>query len=320
MRHPGTLDPAPASLSSVEQPTRGACFGYEIRSALAFEFLREGSGDLLDICLEDRPWRPDRTPLFEWMPRSDRPLHARIYRENGTYRLWTDREGWFAVDPSIPSIAAPPVPDPIRLEERILGIPMLLCFMHRGDLPLHAAAVEINGRAVVLAAPGHFGKTTFAGAFQAAGFRVLSEDITCCRLGPPATVLPGPSLLRVRDASRESLRLSNTRCVAEEPGRTHLALEGAARGTGDAVPLAGIVFLRHGDGEGHLEPVAPDRALPDLYVLSLKFPTDADRARCFKGTAALAASVPLWNLHRALRFDTMPRLIDLIAETCLART
>jgi hypothetical protein len=243
-------------------------------------------------------------------------LHAQIYADGDAYRLWTDREGWFRIDPSGPSITAPPSDDPIRLEERLLGIPLLLCFLRRGDLPLHAAVVEIEGRAVLLAAPGHFGKTTLATAFLRAGHRVLSEDIACCRFAPVPSVLPGPAMLRVRTPAGRGPDIPYTRPVARDPGRIHLSIENPIRGGGDAVPLGAVIFLRPGAGAGELERVDPGRALPDLWSLSLKLPTDADRARCFDGAVRLADRVPIWNLRRALRFETLPWLVDRICETC----
>src|SRR5207244_12530639 len=78
------------------------------------------------------------------------------------------------------------------------GIPAALRCMHRGDLPLHAAAVEVESRALVLAAPGWHGKTTLALAFQRHGYRVLTEDLACCSLASTPKLLPGPALLRVR--------------------------------------------------------------------------------------------------------------------------
>jgi hypothetical protein len=296
---------------------RGACFGFGIRSPLPFTLLRKGSGDPLEIVERDDPWRPTDPPLLEWLPRSDRPLHARLYADGDSYRLWTDREGWFSIDPASRLITAPPSEDPIRREERLLSIPLLLCFLARGDLPLHAAVVQVDRKALLLAAPGHFGKTTLASAFLMAGHRVLSEDIACCRPTDLPTVLPGPAMLRVRTASHERLSFPATRALAHEPGRVHLGLEGGARGTGEAVRLAGIIFLRSGEGAGHLERVATERALPDLWTLSLKLPTDADYGRCFEATAALADAVPIWNLYRALRFETLPKLVERIVETCL---
>lgn len=311
----------PARTSIVEPaeaPALGACFGFEVRSDIPFSLLRKGSGIPLSVKLAHESWEPSTEPLLEWLPKPGRALHARVFADGDRYRMWTDREGWFAIDPAAPAIGVPPTDDPVRLEERILAIPLLLCFLHRGDLPLHAAAVAVDDAALLLAAPGHHGKTTLAGAFLAAGHRVLTEDIACCRVGDPPRVLPGPAMLRVRSSSRERLDLPNTKQMAEEPGRIHLSLEGPARGDGSPVPLRGVIFLRSDEGPDRLERVSLERAIPDLWSLSVKLPTDADRARCFDRVVQVAESVPLWNLHRALRFETLPGLVDLMAETCLA--
>lgn len=296
----------------------GICFGFEIRSDLPFSLLRNGSGIPLSVSRVDDGHESTGTPLLEWLPRSDRPLHAKVYADGTHYRMWTDREGWFTIDPATPWVSAPECDDDVRLEERILGLPLLLCFLRRGDLPLHAAAVEVDGSALLLAAPGHFGKTTLAGAFLSAGYRILTEDIACCRMSETPSLLPGPAMLRVRTPSFDRLELPHTRIVSVEPGRVHLALEGAARGDGAPVPLAGVVFLRLADGTGTIERVRATAALPDLWALSLKLPSDADRARCFAATAELADHVPIWRLERSLRYETLPALVDLITQTCLS--
>lgn len=294
----------------------GSCFGFEIRSELPFALLRNGSGTPLSVIRAGAPWEGSGEPVLEWLPKSDRPLHAKIFADGPSFRMWTDLEGWFTIDPSAPLVTVPRCDDAVRLEERILSYPLLLSFLARGELPLHAAAVEIGGVAVLLAAPGYHGKTTLAAAFLGAGFRVLTEDIACCRIDEQPTLLPGPAMLRVRTPTYERLAFPGTRIVAEEPGRIHLSLEGSARGDGDPVPLGGIVFLRVDEGDGTIERVSPADAMPDVWALSLKLPSDEARARCFSSTADLVDRVPVWNLRRALRYETLPALVDLIFETC----
>src|SRR2546430_14670805 len=92
----------------------------------------------------------------------------------------------------------PPPRSPLFPSTPLSRPPPALCCMHRGALPLHAAAVEIESRAVVIAAPGRHGKTTLALAFQRHGYRVLTEDLACCSLASTPKLLPGPALLRVR--------------------------------------------------------------------------------------------------------------------------
>jgi len=96
-------------------------------------------------------------------------------------------------------------------------------------------------------------------------------------------------------------------------------LDDTARGDGAPVPIAGVVFLRRSEDTLSMERVPAHRALPDLWTLGFKFPTDADRTRCFRGIAELAARVPIWNLHRRLAFEELPAVVDRIASTCLAR-
>ena len=143
---------------------------------------------------------PSEELVVEWKPRTGRPFHGRVYQNDaGRYRLWTSDAGWFLVDPAARSIAVESNVDPLRREVRLLTTPMLLLMVERGDLPLHASAVEIDGRVFLFGAPSRFGKTTMAAGFHVAGHRVLAEDVTCVQLADEPVVLPGPALLRIRN-------------------------------------------------------------------------------------------------------------------------
>ena len=89
-------------------------------------------------------------------------------------------------------------PDEIRKEQRLWGIPTMVCARQRGDLVLHAAAAEIEGGAVLLAAPGRFGKTTLALALHRSGYRLLTEDTACCTSSSAPELYPGPTSVRLR--------------------------------------------------------------------------------------------------------------------------
>jgi hypothetical protein len=255
-------------------------------------------------------------PLYERLPRPDRPLHARIFTEGDRFRLWTDQDGWFEIDPGSRVVTVPREAEAIRREERVWGYPAMLLFLARGDLPIHASAVEVAGDALMFAAPGQHGKTTLATAFHAAGHRLLCDDISCCRVGEPPTVIPGPAVTRIRRDAYERLEIPEVHVTLDEPERVHLAIDDGRRGDGDAVPLRGIVLLRASEDLG-FERVPAERALPDLWTLIFKLPRDEERARCFQATAALASSVPIWNLHRPLVFDSLPHVVDRIIDTCL---
>ena len=298
----------------------GVVFGYEVGSPLASTYLRAGRGDPLVVDEVDPGPEPGVEPILEWRPRPDTPFQARLHGDPGRYGVWIDGMGGFGVEPDVPRITVPPSADAVRREERLWGVPAALCFSRRGDLPLHAGAIDVAGRALVFCGPGRFGKTTLATAFLRAGHRVLSEDLVCVRQtdrGP--AVLPGPAMLRVRPDVAERLGpIDGTREVLRDGERVHLAMEDGLRGSGDPVPLAGIVILKRGLPEITLYRVEPERFLPELFSVSFNLPSDIERARSFGGVVDLAGSTPLWLLDRPLEFATLGEVLDTVTGTCLS--
>jgi hypothetical protein len=291
---------------------RGGCFGFGVSADRPLRYLRDGGGPSLTVLggADDRP--ASSTPLMRWAP-PHVAFRADLHLEYPGYRLHVEGTGWFDIDTDGCVIRLPDAPDTSRLEERMWGVPALLCFLHRGDHALHAACVQVGEGAVAIAAPGRHGKTTLAAAFVSAGHRLLSEDLACIRPGADPTVLPGPAMLRLRHDVAERVLPSGGRVLDVTTDRVHIALDD--RGTADAVPLRAVVLLRNGDDpHPRLEPVAPVDAVPDLWSLSFSMPTDAHRARCFDGVTALAVGVPVWNLHRRMTFEDLPAVVETVAE------
>ena len=201
----------------------GACFGFAPVSDLRFEYLRDGGGDSLEIAERDQGIDdPGGELVNEWTPIPDRRSWARLYDEQGCYRLWIEGSGSFQIEPRLPRIVVPAgAGSAVRREERLWGVPALLCFLARGDHALHAAAVDVDGAAVLIAAPGYSGKTTLAAGFAAEGYRVLSEDVACLRLSSPTSLVPGPAMLRVRHDIADRVRVPGASEVAVGDDRTH---------------------------------------------------------------------------------------------------
>jgi hypothetical protein len=259
---------------------------------------------------------PQGEPTMRWEPGQGQEFSGRLWIENGRCRLFSEREGWFDVDRLSPSIGVPAEANPYLRERRLWGIPAVLCFLARGDLSVHAAAVQIGNQAVLLAGPGRFGKTTLAAGFLRAGYRVLTEDISCCRPGGTPLLFPGPAVLRVRGDIYKHLDLPGTKAIVEEVDRVHLVLDEVARGDGAPIPISGIVFLRRGpEGRARMERVEPTRALPDLWALSWRLPSTEDVIRCFDGITSLIDSIRIWNLYREPSLDGLDEVVSLIATT-----
>jgi hypothetical protein len=292
-------------------------FGFTVRSNVPLRFLREGGGvETLEVTTAPRPReRPAVEPLRDWtLPGTGHEVRATLYQVGSEFEYWTTDVGGFRIDPARRRIEVPADVDEILREQRLWALPTTLCYMERGDLSLHAAAVEVSGRAVILAAPQRFGKTTLAWAFHRLGHRVLSEDLACCRVGPVPAVLPGPALLRMRPDVYGGHAPEGTHVVLERPDRVFLALDADRKGSSAPVPLAGIVFLRESEDGIRVEPAEPPTALADLWALNFRLPTGEGRTQSFQRLSGLAGGVRLANLYRPLRLaaldDTVIAIVD----------
>jgi hypothetical protein len=316
--HSATPEPRDAQASA-----RGACHGFDVQTDLSIHMLRTADGahpmpalqiDQAHVARSE----PDQAPLYTWSPRPGRTFGGRLYHLSDGFGMWIDGLGCYHVDPQNRRITVPGRPSIARVESRLWGMPAALCFILNGGLSLHAAAIDVNGSALLFIGPGRFGKTTLAAAFMKAGYRVLAEDLCRCMAQPVPSVYPGPAMLRIRwDSYRCLGEIPDTHVVLEDEERVHLAFDPDARGSGSPVPIRGIVALQVSDGPTTLERLSVTEAIPLLWSTSFNFAEAADRARCFTGVSALAGAVPAWRLTRRLEFETLDALIDRVVTTCL---
>jgi hypothetical protein len=302
-------------VSSTESVQRAepSVFGFRISTTVPLQFLRSGGGEQrLEIISGDERGEPrDGDLLGQWpLQGTSYPANAKLFRFQDGYEYWTSDAGLFLINPVRGRITVPPANDTLLLEQRLHGMPMILSFLARGDVSLHAAAVEIGKEAVVLAAPSRYGKTTLAFALQAAGHRMLSEDLICCR-PHTAEAIPGPALFRLRPDVVSAPPPTGLRVVAQRPDRIYLGFDEQARGSGAPVPIKAIIFLHEADTTS-VERVAPQTALKDLWRLSFRTGTEDARADSFRNLARLGGSVPCWNLRRPLTIDSLRSTVEII--------
>ena len=272
--------------------------------------------ETLEVAIASEPRsRPATTPLVEWtFPGPGHEVRCSLYQTQRAFELWATDMGAFHIDPSAGRIEMPESHDELLREQRMWGVPAALCCMHRGDLPLHAAAVEIESRAIVLAAPRRHGKTTLALAFQRHGYRVLTEDLACCSLAAAPSVLPGPPLLRVRPDVYDGQPPAGTHVVAARRHRVYLGVNDDCKGDSAPVPIAAVVFLRESADGIALQPLPAAAAIPDLWALTFRLPTADGRVRAFAQVTRLAGACPLWNLYRPTRLDSLDETVAQIVE------
>lgn len=290
-------------------------YGFNIRSYFPLRFLRSGGGSqTLEIVATERPHsRPEAEPLADWaLAGTEYQARATLYRVDRGYEFWTTDAGRYHLDLDNGRIEVPDTGDEIVREQRLWGMPMMLSYIHRGDFPLHAATVELKSGAILFAAPSRYGKTTLALAFHRHGYRVLSEDLVCCRSGARCEVMPGPALVRMRPDVYAGPP-PGTHIVAARSDRVYLGLDDDRKGGSSPVPIRAIVFLREGD-DLKLERVAPSVAVADLWHLNFRLATSEFRARSFQQLSRIAGSVPCWNVYRPLRLSSLEPTVALIAD------
>ena len=140
----------------------------------------------------------------------------------------------------------------------------------RGLLPLHACAVELDGRAVLIAGAAGAGKSTLTADVLAAGATLVADDLVVVavddgRSGARDRVLRGRPAIRLHPDTAAALDTIDAWPVPEDPRGKWLARP-RGRSTADSLDLAAILIL----GDGHDDGPAPAqgamlRLFPHLF-------------------------------------------------------
>jgi hypothetical protein len=163
-------------------------FGFKVRSDIPLpELLAEDSGGAPDVIIRSGPVIA--------------PGDARtgLHAHDGALILLIPDVGRYEVrdGSSIIVEAAPGAPDKnIRLF--LLGSAFGALLHQRGLLPLHANAVEIDGRAVAFMGASGQGKSTLAAWFHDRGHRIIADDVCVVRFDAAGQAWALPGLPRLR--------------------------------------------------------------------------------------------------------------------------
>lgn len=125
-----------------------------------------------------------------------------------------------------------------------------LLLARRGLLPLHATALEWQGRGYLFAGATGAGKSTLAAELLAAGAQLIGDDLSAVEPptahGGPFTIRRGRSAMRLHPATAALVDAEQCEVVPDDPRGKVLVRPKRRAGEGN-VPLGGIFLL--GDGE-----------------------------------------------------------------------
>lgn len=117
----------------------------------------------------------------------------------------------------------------------------------RGAVPFHASAVEVDGRAVLLAGAPGAGKSTLIAQMLGHGARLLSDDLSVIeRTAGGPVVCRGRSTIRLHREMAHRIASTTRGAVAGDP-RDKWIVRPTARSPLDRVPLAGFILLGEPD-------------------------------------------------------------------------
>lgn len=204
----------------------------------------------------------------------------------------------------------------------LLGTAFGVLCHQRGVLPIHAATVEIDGEAVLLAGPSGAGKSTLAAGFLRRGFRILGDDVAPLSF-ESGKVVVRPGLRRLR-LWADSIAALDWRTDGMERCRQGLEKFSRTLDEGPAAePLAprAVVHLhvKTGDAEATFERLKGRRAFESLRreiyrrrSLVALAGENADLRRALEATGGIPQH---YVFARAHQYQDLDVGVDMIVET-----
>jgi hypothetical protein len=275
-------------------------YGFEVKSDLPLRRLNSAPGtrgELVVGAAAEPLVPPSGEPAGLLADEDGRRWFASYELENGDCLLQMPPTGSFLLQATGGRIAVDPTDsDAELLEHRLASSAICTLLSMRGDLALHAAAVEADGRAIVFCGPSLRGKSTLARALGEGGCRLLGEDGIAIELGKGGPIAhPGARGVRVRGRDGEGRHRT---VLLEDPGE----------GEPGPCPVAAVVLLGERGAEFKVEPLAPARALALLTPNLIHSGGRGSIGSAFQRLASLLGAVQALQISLPDDLDALPEI------------
>jgi hypothetical protein len=197
----------------------------------------------------------------------------------------------------------------------LLGSAFAAILHQRGLLPLHANAVELDGRAVAFMGHSGAGKSTMAAWFLDRGCRVLADDVCVVANDPAGRPLAYPGVPRLRlwrEAIEESGRaVGDYEAAFDDQDKYNVPTPRPP--TGGPLPLSHVYLLEKDEGgdAGSIEQLqgvaAAEALIANTYRGGYLQVIEGGRTRHFQACLDLVRKVPVFRARRAWGFDRFER-------------
>lgn len=290
-------------------------YGWRVRSEFALEGLPPWNGDDrppdVEVVLGDLPDRPE-APLI------DRP-HWQAWA-GGVYRLTIAGVARYEALCGRRVVIEPAAgADANDIGVFLLGTMVGVLCHQRGLFPLHASAVRLDGRALMIAGASGAGKSTLAAALVRRGHPLLADDVVAvdCRRQDDVRVLPGGPALKLSLDVMSELGIDPSGLVVNRPGQPKYSVP--ARTGFDPAPLAPralylLLRVRESAPAG-IERPGPAEAVARVDAMAYRRGVGlaiTPSGTLFRGAAALVRAMPV-HLLKVREEDPLSTLDDLAA-------
>ncbi len=266
----------------------GSLYGFEVKTELPLRRLNAAPGTRGELAVEFAPGPllpPRGDPVAILADDRGHRWYASYEHEDGRCLVELPPSGRFLLEPEAGRVLVErDDEDDELLEHRVASSAICTLLAMRGDLALHAAGAEVDGRAVLFCGPTQRGKSTLARALGEAGQRLLGEDGIAVDLGAGKPVaFPGARGVRVRRPDGE--------------GRVRTELLGdPGPGEPPPCPVAAVVLLGERGEELGVEPLEAARALALLTPNLIHTGARASIGAAFARLARLLGTVPAFSV------------------------
>jgi hypothetical protein len=259
-------------------------YGFEVKSDLPLLRLNSATGTRGELRIEAAPGpleRGEREPVSTLVTDDGHCWYASYELEDGRCLIELPPTASFLLEPGASRLVVESEDaDAELLEHRIVSSAACTLLSMRGDLVMHASAVEADGRAVLFCGPTQRGKSTLAQALGESGYCLLGEDGIAIELGEGGPIaFPGARGVRVRRRDEEG---RNRTELLPDPGR----------GEPGPCPVAAVVRLGERGERLTVERMESVRALAMLTPNLVHSGSRAAIGGAFANLATLLGSTP----------------------------